>query len=629
MMDSGQFDDAEDDEMQAPARQPAHVVPARLPVQAAAPQYSVASANDKLREREKIILERRAVAQRLALAEAEAEALRLASYPLGTVPTTLGHPLAHSSYLLQRQAALQRAAAPFGATLPVATHDPRLARDLATANLGLSVMRPRLTSVLARSPFHQAVDPSAGVVPTIQNSKLLDSSENSNTAASPRARPLQPPRAILKAPPQHLAEIIDRDVATGTAAVEVQGVPTVNIQYHAPPTTDSLIGSKRKLLSFGKANRPSLNGHVTEAVPVASVLQASPVECVTRWITHELQHGSWPSPSWDMLDSPDSAKTNDRMMRQQKKLLASFLEDFSKKVLVPSFQAPKTSTTTSDQTEPSDVKESPIVDLTSDPPKLPKGCYATLLAMREVLIQNSERIFGSKTFEIACEGAVDTKSAKEEAAELAKILATGVVLAGIERGLFRESTAQEAMIQKVLSLTRSLDSDPTLDETESDAEDEDASTDAVATNRTNGREASQFTNGLNLNLQEDVIRKICYHMGLSPPKRANHMEISSPKRAKKSTNSEVPLTTPISPPEVETSKNRKKSNRKQPYPRKSVKKSSRNTTSSPETSTIPISPAPQETSTTPVAPEPRPAPAVRGSRSRRRLPIRKKQRSGK
>jgi hypothetical protein len=165
-----------------------------------------------------------------------------------------------------------------------------------------------------------------------------------------------------------------------------------------------------------------------------------PIASASRYVGDELQHGLWPSPFPGF----------EIQHKAHMKIVAASLEEFCRLVILPSMQPETVETIAQQQAVLEKTMASKRNTTTSTKTKIlykpkPKKekehvFFSTLLALREVMTQNAERIFGKPSFE----GLHDKKKKLEKSRKrkihqlqdqqyCAKLLATGVVLAAMEQ----------------------------------------------------------------------------------------------------------------------------------------------------------------------------------------------------
>jgi hypothetical protein len=158
---------------------------------------------------------------------------------------------------------------------------------------------------------------------------------------------------------------------------------------------------------------------------LAEFKEGGPVACASRIIGDELQHGLWPSPF--QVEPFKDIITAEHQHKDHMKIVAASLDHFARNVITPSMEQYRCTTKRR---------------LSQD--TLPTTFLAALLALREVIVQNAEKIFGKESFS---ELAVDEEAKRgnqdrahpnrldqeEDRLYCASILATGVILSAVER----------------------------------------------------------------------------------------------------------------------------------------------------------------------------------------------------
>lgn len=156
-----------------------------------------------------------------------------------------------------------------------------------------------------------------------------------------------------------------------------------------------------------------------------------PVACACRYVRLELVTGDWPSPFFA-----------DSLHRDHMKLVAGSLEDYAYQVLLPAVRCSELETKKEEATS------------------LPKLFFAILLGLREVITQNSARIFGKNCLDEAVQGN-KTRNARivtEEKQYCAKSLATGVVVAAIQRSILNGTKKEKYQtVEKFLEHAQGYD----------------------------------------------------------------------------------------------------------------------------------------------------------------------------
>jgi hypothetical protein len=248
-----------------------------------------------------------------------------------------------------------------------------------------------------------------------------------------------------------------------------------------------------------------------EGWAVVDAVMQSPVICAARYVGNELQHGMWPSPSL-VGDRPfDNKLGAERQHKAHMKTVAAALDRFCVQVLLPAMQQPPQRSSGGPQsgyTRSGDNNQNIAMCIPTNKKKgPPKSFFATLLALREVMTQNAERIFGKESLDAAVldedeeERATTTttssyngRNTDEDRHFCAQLLATGVTIAAIERCLpdHRDKTTE-----------RFLESVKAYD----DGDDEFLSCLQVD----QGNIRSVLPNGKRLNADEEVARNVSFN----------------------------------------------------------------------------------------------------------------------
>ena len=286
--------------------------------------------------------------------------------------------------------------------------------------------------------------------------------------------------------------------AAATTAVSLKPEPAITPDKPSRKRDNSKGGSPPKR----KKHRRNKVVNVFNAWAMARHQEEGPVACATRFVVDELQHGMWPSPSFQADDPPrciDDPKAAERQHKAHMKVVAASLEHFSRHVILPSFERSVASF---------NIPASSRC-LTGDSPRneLCRTFYATLLSLREVITQNAERIFGSESFDAVTDVVVGADSATNETKPghdrrrrqdcmedklyCASLLATGVVLAAIKRYVPNNS---QDVAQKFLEIARGYEG----------GEGEFAST----LKDDDGRSCGVMPNGIRLNREENIAMNV-------------------------------------------------------------------------------------------------------------------------
>lgn len=187
-----------------------------------------------------------------------------------------------------------------------------------------------------------------------------------------------------------------------------------------------------------------------------------PIASASRFVGDELQNGLWPSP---FLASATQHKAH-------MQTVAASLQEFCQMVILSSMQSETIETTAGQEA----VETTRAINNHSRASKKPQNShkkstsgiifkpkskkdservfFSTLLALREVMTQNNERIFGKSAFE----GIHDKKKKLEKSRKrrlhqlqdeqyCAKLLATGVVLAAMEKHNFNDAAIADRFLE--------------------------------------------------------------------------------------------------------------------------------------------------------------------------------------
>ena len=275
-----------------------------------------------------------------------------------------------------------------------------------------------------------------------------------------------------------------------------------------------------------KKNRRSKVTNVFKTWAMARHQEEGPVACATRFVVDELQHGMWPSPSFQG-DAPQTCKDDPKVAEIQHKahmkVVAASLEHFSRHVILPAFEKSVASFNI--------PASSRYFTGDSAGTELCETFYATLLALREIMTQNAERIFGSESFCVAVDDAGGPNSAKhttrpgyarlrrqgcmEDKLYCTSLLATGVVLAAIKRYV---PTNSQDVAQKFLDIVRSYDG----------GDDEFA----LCLKDDDGRSCGVMPNGIRLNREENIALNVSLNWAQErhPLSRRRHERLMGVKR---------------------------------------------------------------------------------------------------
>jgi hypothetical protein len=260
-----------------------------------------------------------------------------------------------------------------------------------------------------------------------------------------------PSRKKKPARPKLPTAAIPRVVATTTAPIYTTPTTTTTI---TPTTTTAR--AHPPLPNTTPTTKKARKPHIfirDVSWAVLDQLYKSPVVCASKYVGNELEHGMWPSPFMSGEVQKEHAH------KQHMKVVAATLNDFARRVLLPTLQQPGV-----DQEEPISLQHLRRPTSGKPPPRtLPQAFFATLLALREVMTQNAERIFGKDCLEDA-EDDGDASSShrkrrrgvmnQEERMYLARTLATGVSIAAIERCLPAHA---DRMVENFLEMVSAYD----------------------------------------------------------------------------------------------------------------------------------------------------------------------------